>query len=68
MTPWTPKDLRRTVKTRMGEIGVLKSVRDRIQNHALVDVSTKHYDRYDYLPEKREALEAWCDHLERIIT
>ena len=59
MPPWTPKDLRRTVKTRMGELGIPKSIRDQIQNHALVDVSTKHYDRYDYLPEKREALETW---------
>jgi hypothetical protein len=34
-------------------------LRDRIQNHALNDVSSKHYDRYEYLPEKRRALEAW---------
>jgi hypothetical protein len=65
MQPWTPKDLRRTVKTRMGEIGIPKSIRDRVQNHALVDISTKHYDRYDYLPEKREALETWCARLTR---
>lgn len=65
MPPWTPKDLRRTVKTRMGELGIPKSIRDRIQNHALVDVSTKHYDRYDYLPDKREALETWGTNLKR---
>ncbi len=29
------------------------------KNHALNDVSSKHYDRYEYLPEKRRALEAW---------
>lgn len=67
MLEWTPKDLRRTVKTRMGEIEISKAVRDRIQNHALTDVSSKHYDRYDYLPEKREALVTWCNHLSRII-
>lgn len=65
---WTPKDLRRTVKTRMGEVAIQKSIRDRVQNHALVDVSTKHYDRYDYLSEKREALETWCSHLHRIVS
>ena len=43
----------------MGEIGVSKELRDRIQNHALQDVSSKHYDRYDYLVEKRRALEQW---------
>ncbi|WP_431065716.1 tyrosine-type recombinase/integrase [Methylotuvimicrobium sp.] len=61
---FTPRDLRRTVKTRMGEIGIHKSIRDIIQNHAMNDVSSKHYDRWDYLPEKREALEKWCYHLE----
>ena len=53
------RDIRRTCKTLMGEIGVTKELRDRIQNHALQDVSSKHYDRYDYLSEKRRALELW---------
>ncbi len=54
-----PRDLRRTCKTLMGELGVSKELRDRIQNHALNDVSSKHYDRYSYLEEKKRALEAW---------
>lgn len=56
---WMPRDLRRTVKTLMGECGIEKSVRDRIQNHALSDVSSRHYDRYAYIAEKRAALETW---------
>jgi hypothetical protein len=47
----------------MGEAGISKEIRDRIQNHALNDVSSKHYDRYDYLTEKRRALEIWEDRL-----
>ncbi len=43
----------------MGEAGISKEIRDRIQNHALNDVSSKHYDRYDYVTEKRKALEVW---------
>lgn len=62
-----PKDLRRTVKTRMGEISIVKFIRDVIQNHARTDVSSKHYDRWEYLPEKREALEKWAEYLERIV-
>ncbi|SON48143.1 tyrosine-type recombinase/integrase [Vibrio tapetis] len=54
-----PRDLRRTCKTLMGELGISKSTRDRLQNHALNDVSSKHYDRYEYLSEKRNALEVW---------
>ncbi|TCN87870.1 tyrosine-type recombinase/integrase [Shewanella fodinae] len=53
------RDLRRTCKTLMGALGISKDIRDRLQNHALNDVSSKHYDRYSYLPEKRRALEAW---------
>jgi hypothetical protein len=48
----------------MGEIGIDKTVRDRVQNHALNDVSAKHYDRWDYMPEKREALLKWAACLE----
>ena len=54
-----PRFLRRTCKTHMGSIGISKELRDRIQNHSFNDVSSKHYDRWEYLPEKRKALEAW---------
>ncbi|QJR81694.1 integrase family protein [Alteromonas pelagimontana] len=56
---FTPRDIRRTVKTLMGSIGLSKEIRDRIQNHAFGDTSSKHYDRWEYLPEKRAALEKW---------
>jgi len=62
-----PRDIRRTVKTLTGKAGIDKAIRDRVQNHALQDVSSKHYDRYDYLPEKRQALKVWNDYLELII-
>lgn len=61
-----PRDLRRTCKTLMGEIGISKELRDRLQNHALNDVSSKHYDRYSYLEEKRRALDAWEARLNRV--
>lgn len=54
-----PKDFRRTLKTKLGELGVDKLTRDRLQNHSLQDVSSRHYDRYDYLKEKRIAVEKW---------
>jgi len=61
------RDIRRTVKTLMGKAGIDKAIRDRVQNHSLQDISSKHYDRYDYLPEKRQALKVWNDYLELII-
>lgn len=54
-----PRDIRRTCKTLMGEIGLSKDIRDRLQNHSLHDVSSRHYDRYSYINEKKQALEAW---------
>lgn len=54
------RDLRRTFKTLAGEAGVSKEMRDRLQNHLMDSgVSTVHYDRYEYLPEKREAMDKW---------
>ena len=56
---FTPRDIRRTVKTLMGSAGISKEMRDRLQNHATSDVSTKHYDRYDYWKEKSAAASTW---------
>lgn len=55
----TNRDLRRTWKTLAGKAGVSKEIRDRIQNHALQDVSSKSYDRWTYMPEKRAAMAQW---------
>src|SRR5262249_21078809 len=52
----TNRDLRRTWKTLAGKAGLSKEIRDRIQNHALQDVSSKSYDRWSYMPEKRAAM------------
>ena len=64
---FTPKDLRTTFKTLAGKAGLSKEARDRIQNHALTDISTKHYDRYDYLKEKRHAMTVWNGYLQGVI-
>jgi integrase len=55
----TNRDLRRTWKTLAGQAGVLKEIRDRIQNHALQDVSSKSYDRWNYMREKRAGMAKW---------
>lgn len=53
------RDLRRTWKTLAGEAGLTKQERDLLQNHARHDVSSRHYDRYEYMPEKRAAIDKW---------
>lgn len=54
---FTPGDLRRTVETRLAAEGVPVHIRAQLQSHGLGGVQAKHYDRHDYLPEKRAALE-----------
>lgn len=65
---FTPRDLRRTWKTRGGELGIPREHRNLVQNHARTDVATVHYDVWEYLDEKRQALELFCNHLEAVIT
>ncbi len=62
-----PRDFRRTFKTLAGQLKISNEIRDRIQHHALHDVSTVHYDRYDYNEEKMEALLKWEAKLKEIM-
>jgi hypothetical protein len=63
----TNRDLRRTWKTLAGKAGVPKEIRDRIQNHAFQDVSSKSYDRWSYMPEKRAGMEKWNAYVGRLL-
>lgn len=65
--PFTARDLRRTWKTLAGAAGISKDIRDRIQNHAKGDVSSRHYDRYEYMAEKRAGMAQWSAYLDRIL-
>ena len=55
----TNRDLRRTWKTQAGKAGIAKEIRDRIQKHSLQDVSSKNYDRWNYMAEKRAGMTTW---------
>jgi integrase len=64
---FSPRDIRRTFKTVAGSMGISLELRNRLQGHALTDVGSVHYDRYDYLAEKRTAMQAWIDGLSEIV-
>lgn len=67
--PFQQRDLRRTAETMLQRMGVDKEVRAHLLSHGRSKgVQGKHYERYDFLPEKRAALEKWARHLERIIS
>ncbi len=62
---FTPHDLRRTLRTRLSEQGVPPHIAEKCLNHSMGRI-IQTYNQYDYLEERREALKAWSDYLERI--
>jgi integrase len=63
----TPHDLRRTLATRLAALGIPREIRDRCLNHIGGDVGTKHYNRYEFLAEKRDAFARWSTVLSSIL-
>lgn len=63
--PFQPRDLRRTWKSRAGDAGIERDIRDRLQQHLITDTGTKFYDHYDYMAEKREAVRKWGEWLDQ---
>jgi integrase len=63
----TPHDLRRTAASGMTSIGLSRLVVSKILNHAEIGV-TAVYDRHSYDVEKREALNAWGNHVRGLLS
>jgi integrase len=63
----TPHDFRRTVATGLAALGVPREDRLAVLAHAQDDVHGIHYDKYDRLTEKRQALERWEAHVADIV-
>ena len=63
---FTPHDLRRTVRTKLAEIGVADVVAERVMGHRLQGM-LRVYNQYHYAEEKRQALRTWEKHLRRIV-
>jgi integrase len=59
---WTLHDLRRTVRTGFGKLGVAPHVAEAALNH-LPPKLIRTYDRNTYAAEKRDALDKWAAHL-----
>jgi len=63
---FTPHDLRRTAASFMTMLKVPRLHVEKVLNHSTGDIAEV-YDRHDYLPEKRAALERWGEHLTEVI-
>ncbi len=65
-------DLRRTVATRLADLGVSRFLIGKVLNHTSASEVglprvTRVYDRHQYDDEKRDALERWSDRLQSIL-
>lgn len=68
-TGWTLHDLRRTLRTRWAELGILREVAEKYINHvsgAQAGVNGI-YDRYSYMPEMRAAVAKWENYLTKLL-
>lgn len=58
-------DLRRTLITRLPDVGFDPFIGHKIANHVLPGVLA-HYNYHEYLPERKAALEAWAARIEAL--
>jgi len=67
--PWRLHDLRRTTATGLQRLGVRFEVTEAILNHVSGSRSgvAGVYQRHDWKDEKRAALDAWSEHVSRLI-
>ncbi|WP_159992932.1 site-specific integrase [Roseomonas sp. 18066] len=66
MPGWVQHDFRRAGVTWLAGAGFAPHVADRLLNHASGTISgvAAVYQRNDFMPERREALEAWGEHVD----
>jgi integrase len=67
--PFTLHDLRRSAATGMAELGVAHHVLDKVLNHSAGKISgvARIYNRNEYLPERKVALEFWARHIQDLV-
>jgi integrase len=63
---FTLRELRRTAETLLARSGISKDDRAQLLSHGLGGVQGRHYDRHEYMDEKRAALVKWSALLERL--
>ena len=67
VTDWTVHDIRRSVATRMGDLGVQPHVIEAVLNHQRGGVAGV-YNKSPYANEVRAALALWEDHIHALLT
>lgn len=65
---WTPHDLRRTMRTGLGKLGVEPVVAELLLDHAISDELARIYDRGSYWQARVDASQRWADHVFATVT
>jgi integrase len=68
--PWTLHDLRRTMSTTMAPLGIPQLIMEKLLNHVTggeQSAIAQVYNKYNYLPEMREAVLRYETHLQSIL-
>ena len=60
--------IRHIVETKLAELRLPESDRDRLLDHAPRRGSGRGYDHHSYRDEMLEGLETWCAHIEKLVT
>ena len=62
------RDVRRTCETMLAGLGISRDIRAQLLSHGISGVQAAHYDRYEYIKEKRAALVKWERYLKSIVS
>ena len=63
---WVLQDLRRTCRTSLPRLGVSPFIAKLTIGHKIPGID-QIYDRYSYMPEKREALDKWDEFIQGLV-
>lgn len=66
MNKWSLHDLRRTVATRLSELGAPPHVIEKLLGHQMSGVMAR-YNLHDYINDQHEWLKVWTEHLEKVL-
>ena len=69
VAPFTLHDLRRSAATGMAALGIAPHMVDKILDHSSGKISgvARIYNRYEFVAERKAALEGWASHVDRLI-
>ncbi len=66
--PWRVHDLRRTGRTTLAKLKVPREVSEKVLNHTPRDKLDPVYNLYEYIDERKHALEAWGSYVSQLVS